>query len=257
MTARRLTFAAFLLLVVAMIAPAAASAKPRMNAAFSPNRLGASTTIKLGFDVGSTASPLVGVELHLPSGVTSGFNQLGVDTCDAEQLQASGPSACPRNSVVGRGRGAVSVPVGLDQILEPLAISIFMAPAVEEQTSMLFYVDGTDPVISQLVFHSSMLGDEPPFGAEITTEVPEVPGLPGSPPAALVSMQTELGPRGLRYTKQVNGKTVSFSPEGFDVPPSCPSAGFPFASTFTFANGVRESATTRVPCPKRRRSTKR
>lgn len=255
MTARRLTFAA-LLLLLALIAPAAASAKPRMNASFSPNELGVNSTIKLGFDVGSVASPVVGVELHLPRGVTSGFNQLGVETCDGEQLQASGPSVCPRNSLVGRGRGAVSVPVGPERVLEPLAISIFMAPAVEEQTSMLFFVDGTDPVISQLVFHSVMLGDDPPFGAAITTEVPEVPGLPGSPPAALVSMQTELGPKDLRYTKQVNGKTVSFTPEGFSVPPTCPAAGFPFASTFTFANGTRESATTRVPCP-RRRSTKR
>lgn len=256
MRARAPMLAALLLLALALIAPAGASAKPRMNASFSPNRLNTPSTITVGFNVGTVASPVVGVELQLPQGVTSGFNQLGVDTCDSEQLQAIGPSACPRNSVVGRGYGAVSVPVGPERVLEPLAISIFMAPAVEEQTSMLFFVDGTDPVISQLVFHSSMLGDEAPYGAMITTEVPEVPGLPGSPPAALVSMQTELGPKSLRYTKQVNGKTVSFSPEGFSVPPRCPAGGFPFASTFTFANGVRETATTRVPCP-RQRSTKR
>jgi hypothetical protein len=243
---------ALVLALAALVAPAAASAAPSMEATFSPNRLGANTTIAIGFDVGSNSSPLVGLEMDLPRGVTAGFTTLGLATCDASLLEARGGSACPRNSLVGRGRALVSVPVGSEQVFEPLAISIFMAPAEDSRTTMLFYVEGTDPVITQLVFHGSLVGADPPFDGLIDTEIPEVTGLPGSSPATFVSMRTELAPKGLLYAKQEHGKTVTFTPEGFDVPTTCPAGGFPFAATLTFADGTREKATTRVSCPRPR-----
>jgi hypothetical protein len=247
MSARRLILAA--LLALALLVPATASAAPSLSASFSPNKLKTATTITLGFDVGMTPEPLTGVELHLPRGVTAGFNTLGLETCDAAQLEARGAGACPRDSLVGRGKGLVSVPVGSEQVFEPLAVTVFMAPAVKETTTMLFYIKGTDPVISQLVFHGTMVGDAAPFGTLIGTDIPPVAGLPGSPAAALVSMTVELGPKNLRYTKKEHGKTVSFHPEGFDVPASCPAGGFPFAGAFTYADGSHQSATTKTPCP--------
>ncbi len=250
MTARKFILVALLLLALAT--PGSAIAAPRLSASFRPDRPGAVTAIKLGFDVGRTPSRLVDMALHLPREITTGFSTLGLATCNSSQLQARGPSACPQNSVIGRGRGVVSMPFGSGAVLEPLTITIFMAPAVEEVTQVLFYVGGTDPVITQLVFQGSMLGDDPPFGTLLEAEVPEIPGVPGSPAPALISLQAELGPRNLRYTKKVNGKTVSFVPAGFSVPPTCPAGGFPFAATFTFADGGHQSALTRAPCPQGR-----
>jgi hypothetical protein len=249
---RRLAFGSLLLLLLVVGAPGSAAAAARVNGSFAPTKPAADTAVKLGFDVGRTPSRLAGIALHLPREITTVSNVLGLATCTVSLLAARGPRACPQDSVIGRGRGVVSVPFGATPILESVAIDIFMAPASEEVTRVLFYVEGTDPVISRLVFRGSMVGDAAPYGTLIEAEIPEIASLPGSPPAALVSMQAELGPRDLRYTKEENGKSVSFVPDGFEVPPTCPAGGYPFAATFTFADGHSESASTKAPCPRRR-----
>ncbi len=249
---RRLSLVLLALLLLVAAAPGSASAAPRVRASFAPARPAAHTTVKLGFELGRSSSPLVDVALHLPRDITSVSNVLGLATCTASLLRAGGPRACPPNSVLGRGQAVVSVPFGAVSIFEPVAIEIFMAPAEGEKTRVVFFVEGSEPVIAQLVFEGSVLGDAAPFGTLFKAEVPDIPGLPGSPPPSLVSMRTELGPRDLRYTKQEDGKTVSFVPDGFSVPPTCPAGGYPFAATFTFADGHRESVSTQVPCPRPR-----
>lgn len=250
MRRRRSIFGVLLAALSVAVAPGVAAATPRVNAGFAPTRPNADTAIKFGFNVGNPPARLVEAALHLPREITTGANVLGLATCTAATLQTRGPRGCPQDSVIGRGRGAVRVPFGSAPILEPVSIEIFMAPVVDETTQVVFFVDGSDPVIARLVFRGSMTGDAAPFGTLIEAAVPEIAGLPGSPPAALASMQVELGPRDLRYTKEEKGKTVSFVPAGFKVPPSCPAGGYPFAATFTFADGTHESASTKAPCPR-------
>lgn len=239
------------LAAIAYSAPAAAAAMPpRLHASLAPEIPAHATTITIAFSLGQAQSPLVGVELRLPSGVTAGFNTLGIATCTEQRLLASGPSGCPHDSIVGWGHGVVSVPVGLQQIPERVNVTIFMAPATGEHTAMLFSVRGEQPVIAQLVFTGSLEGDNPPFGARLDTEIPPVAGLPGSPDAQLVSLETQIAPKRLKYYRRAHGRTIGYTPEGFDVPASCPRHGFPFAARFIFADGSRESAATRVPCPR-------
>jgi hypothetical protein len=220
-----------------------------LHASFSPDKLGASTTITVGFHVGERAVPLTRVAISLPRGLTAGFNGLGVATCTVTQLRAHGPRGCPSDALVGRGHALVSVPFGSQQLFEPVQIKMFMAPATEEHTAMVFYASGTEPVISEVVFEGSLLGGSGLFGAELDTFIPPLPGLPGSPGAAIVSMQTQIGPKGLKYYRHARGVTVSYTPRGFDVPVTCPRGGFPFAALLTFSDGPEESARTRVPCP--------
>ncbi len=239
-----------LFLAAGVVAPTtAAASRAALRAGFAPERLGASTTIAIDFRVGQSSGPLTGMELRLPDGVTNGFNTLGEETCTAATLQTSGPGGCSPNALVGRGHAEVNVPIGSGDVGEPVTITVFMAPTKEEHTTMLFYASGISPVISQLVFESELLGDSGVFGAKLDLTLPPLAGLPGSPDAALVSLQTQIGPKDLKYYKRVHGVTVSYSPEGFDVPARCPRGGFPFAAMFTFANGASESASTRVPCP--------
>ncbi len=237
-------------IVAAFLAGAGAGSAPAasLHAAFSPDRLGAPTTITVGFHVGNSAGYLTRVGIDLPSGVTAGFNGLGVASCTETQLQSRGPGGCPRNALIGRGQALVSVPLGSQQLVESVHLTVFMAPAAGETTSMVFYASGTAPVISQMIFQGSFLGDSGPFGAQLDTVIPPLPGLPGSPAAALVSMRTQLGPQGLRYYKREHGVTVAYTPEGFTVPSTCPQGGFPFAATFVFSGGGEESASTRAPC---------
>jgi hypothetical protein len=245
-------------LLVAVIAGllstnAFAAEKAGVNAGFAPESPGKKSTVTIGFQIGSAQGPdvthLTSVALRLPNGVTNGFNTLGPETCDVTKLELQGLTGCPSNSVVGIGTAVVSVRLGSGQVFEPVKLVILMAPAKDEQTELLFYSLGTKPVISQLVFHALLLGDEKPFGALIEASIPPIPALPGEPDAALISMQAVIAPKSLLYHKREHGVTVAYAPEGFDTPPKCPQGGYPFAATFTFASGAKESASTRVPCP--------
>jgi hypothetical protein len=246
---------AALVLAAGVPASASAIAGAQAHLSFDPSRLGASTTITIAFQVGqarqTALSPLTGVELRLPAGVSAGSSGLGVATCTAATLQLQGPSGCSANALMGRGSATVAVPLGARTLVERAAMEIFMAPPVEERTTMLFYATGTNPVISQLVFQGTLLGDSAPFGARLDTTIPPVAGLPDGPDAAVISMRNEIGPKGLEYYKHVDGAVVAYSPEGFDLPRSCPRGGFPFAALFTFADGDKEATTSRTPCPTR------
>jgi hypothetical protein len=233
-----------------MPASATAAEQSSLNASFSPDKLAKATTVGIGFQLKSGATPLTRLQLRLPTGVTAGFNTLGLETCTLAGLEARGSSACPSNALVGLGHAVVAVPLGSQQLLEPVSIKMFMAPAANEHTVFLFYADGSAPVIDRLVFQSVLFGESGVFGGRLDTAIPPVAGLPGSPDASVVSMQAEIGPKSLRYHTHSHGRTVTFTPEGFDVPARCPHGGFPFSGTFTFADGSEETATTRVPCPR-------
>lgn len=251
MTVRR-SLIALLALSVLLPASACGAGGSRLQASFSPDRLGAGTTITLAVRVGQPsggASTLARVGLSLPAGVTAGFNALGIATCVPATLEQAGPDGCSPNSLLGRGSAVVSVPIGAEAVFERVSMSIFMAPASEGHTTMEFYARGTSPVISQLVFQGRLLGAGAPFGGEIDTTIPPIAGLPEAPAPSLVSMQVQIDPKDLRYYKRVHGILVAYAPAGFDVPTRCPKGGFPFAATFTFVNGRSETVESRAPCP--------
>jgi hypothetical protein len=246
------------LLMVALLgaacpASAATAQGTQAGVAFVPYRLGASTTVVISFRLGgarqATLSPLTSVEMRLPEGLSAGLNGLGLATCSAATLRLDGPGGCPVDALMGRGSATVGVPLGGETVTEQVAMTIVMAPAVQAHTTLLFYVSGATPVISQLVFQGSLLGGSPPFGAQLNTAIPLVTGLPGAPDVAVTGMRAEIGPKDLEYHKRVGGHTITYSPEGFGLPRSCPRAGFRFAATFKFANGAEESTSSNIPCP--------
>lgn len=225
----------------------------QVHASFHPAHPGASTTIVISFHVGAqdtmSLSPLTGVEVRLPAGVTSGLDTLGMATCTQQTLQLKGPGACSPNSVMGRGSATVAVAFGSEIVNERVAVTIFMAPAVDDRTTLLFYASGTTPVISQNIFRGFLLSDTGLFGARLEAMLPLVAGLPGSPDVAIMSMRTAIGPKGLKYYKQVHGVTVAYTPRGFEVPASCPKRGFLVSVRLGFADGRGETTSNRIPCP--------
>ncbi len=242
----------------AAVSTSSAQEGAQIHAYFSPAKLGANTTVTVAFRVGAedaaSLSPLVSVEVRLPAGVTSGLDNLGIATCTPAILQLKGPGDCAPNSLMGRGSATVAVPLGSETVSERVAITIFMAPAVHERTTLLFYAHGTSPILAQNIFHGFLLGDAGLFGAKLEATIPPVAGLPGAPDVAILSMRTGIGPKGLRYHRRVHGVTVTYTPQGFKVPRTCPDRGFPVSVRLAFANGAHESSSGRIPCPTRHRS---
>lgn len=232
----------------------------KLHAAFSPDRLGTSTTILIGFTVSTTTgrvpSPLTQVRMSLPKGVNLGTTSLGLATCQPETLEVLGPEGCPPDSIMGLGSAISEVPFGPSVVEETARLTIVMGPATDHHTTMLFYTNAESPVYAQGVFTGQLLPDSGPFGGQLITKIPLTPTLPGGANVSVVSLHTSIGPAGLHYYRREHGRRVAYQPEGIAMPTTCPAGGFPFAASLKFEDGSSASTTNRVACPDPHRASK-
>jgi hypothetical protein len=238
-------------------AVAGASETVKLDTSFSPDRLGASTTISFGFQIagpnGEAPPPLRNVDLRLPAGIDYLTTTLGLAVCQPAVLAVQGPTGCSPNSRIGFGSASVEVPFGTGGGQELPSIEAFMGPSRNGNIVVVFYADGRTPVAANVIFEGELI---PGFGASsgsLDNAIPLIAGVPEGPDVAIISVHATIGPGHLRYYKRVHGRTVSFAPKGVSVPSSCPRGGFPFAASFSFADATSASATSTVPCPARRR----
>jgi hypothetical protein len=241
------------------LAPAAAQAVTEvasLHASFTPDRLGAPTTIAFGFHLataeGAAPPPLTGLDLRMPAGVNYTATTLGLAICQPAVLAAQGLAGCPANSRLGYGSALVEVPFGTGSGHEIPEIQAVAGPSPNGNLVVLFYADGRFPVYAQLEFSGEVLPDSGRYGSQLASTVPLVASVPGGAGVSIVSVQTTIGPSHLTYYKHVHGRLVPFRPRGVSVPERCPRGGFPFAAEFTFQDGSHTSASTTVPCPPRR-----
>jgi hypothetical protein len=250
---------ALLLALVCGVPPATAGAtteRATLHASFSPNRLGASTTISFGFHVetaeGTAPPPMTKLDLRMPAGLSYTTTTLGLSTCLPQTLLEHGINGCSPNSRLGFGSALVEVPFGTGAGHEIPEIQAVAGPSPGGNLVVLFYANGAFPVSAQLVFQGEVLAASGAFGTQLAANVPLVTSVPGGPDVSIVSVQSTIGPSHLTYFKHVHGRKVAFHPKGVSVPEHCPRGGFPFAAEFTFQDGNSTSAQTAVPCPPRR-----
>ena len=237
--------------------PAAAGAmateQAKLQTSFTPDRLGATTTIGFSFTVATTEGlappPLTGIDLHMPAGMNYTDTNLGLAVCKPEKLQLEGPAGCPANSRLGSGSAYVEVPFGDGAGQELPEVQAVMGPSNNGNIVVLFYANGKTPVSAQLVFRGEVQPASGIFGSQLATTVPAIPSVPDGPNVSVISVKATIGPQGLSYTKHVHGRLVHFRPTGIGVPEHCPRGGFPFSASFTFEDGSSTSTTATVPCP--------
>lgn len=254
------TLAAGVALLACGCLPAAAGAmaseKATLKTSFSPDRLGATTTISFSFTVSTTEGlappPLTSIDLRMPTGMNYADTNLGLAICSPEKLQKEGLAGCPANSRLGSGSAYVEVPFGDGAGHELPEIQAVMGPSNNGNIVVLFYANGKTPVSAQLVFQGEVQPASGLFGSQLATLVPAIPSVPDGPNVAIISVKATIGPQGLIYYKHVHGKLVPFHPTGIGVPEHCPRGGFPFSASFTFEDGSSTSTSAAVPCPAHR-----
>jgi hypothetical protein len=253
---RTLIFATALLVGGCIGAPPAGAVveNATLQASFSPDRLGASTTIGFGFHLstaeGLAPPPLANMDLHMPAGMNYTATTLGLAICHPEQLEKHGLGGCPANSRLGSGKARVEVPFGTSSGQEIPEVQALMAPPSSKSNMVvLFYANGQTPVFAQLVFRGELLPSSGRFGSQLSTVVPAISSVPNGPDVSIVSVQSTIGPSHLTYYKKVHGRRVPFHPVGIAVPERCPHGGFPFTANFVFQDGSTAEASTTVPCP--------
>lgn len=219
-----------------------------MSAAFTPEHLGAPTTISLGFQIeqsGQVPAPLSGVEMAYPRGLGLATSDLGVMACPPAQLEALGPAGCPANSRMGYGSAVVGIAFGADLVKEPVQLSLLAGPSPNGYLHLLVYASGRFPVEAALVITAELL----PGHLAIT--VPPIPSIPAAPYVSVIEMHLTLGGH-LTYYETVKGRRVAYHPVGVGLPSTCPHGGFRFAATFILLDGQRASSHAAVACPKTR-----
>jgi hypothetical protein len=261
----RLRVALAAAVIAGLCLPSAASASQKVSAAvkFSPYKLGASTTLRLGFHIASTEgglpSPLTHITAVLPEDLGFAGSTLGAATCSEATLKAHGPSGCPSDAVVGVGTAAFEVPFGPEILNETTYVTTLVAPGTGTHTNLLVYAEGRQPIAASVVFtgelHTGRLDGE--SGTLFETTVPLVPAAPGGPDVSILRFETTFGPAHLNYYRYVHGKRVRYSPVGMTLPDRCPRGGFHFAASFAFADGTTIKQRLLIPCPSPAKSASR
>ena len=238
-------------------APAAgwATQVSRLEVALLPERLGQGTTIKFGFRIakigGGVPSPVTRIELRYPKHVGIITSGLGIASCTHKLLEALGAEGCPSRSLMGYGTATAEVQIGSEAVQELATTAIFMAPLAEGNINLQFLVSGYTPLAAQLIFPGLLLPAARPYGGNLAITVPLLESFPGGPDVSLVKLRSTIGPLGVTYYERIHGKFVPYQPSGITLPSRCPKRGFPFAVTFTFADGTRTTSHASVSCPRR------
>lgn len=246
-----------LVLCACLPATAGAQLTATLHTSFSPDRLGASTTIGFSFELSSTEGlappPLSQIDLHMPGGMNYTVTTLGLAVCTPQTLAQDGAKGCPPNSRLGSGTAFVEVPFGTGSGRELPTIEAFMGPPEKGNMVVLFYANGQEPVFAQLIFTGELLPEPGAggFGADLSTAIPPIPSVPNGPNVSIVRVAASLGPEHLTYYRHLHGgKLQAFHPVGIALPEKCPGGGFPFSADFTFSEGSHVSASSTVPCPR-------
>src|SRR5579871_4577473 len=214
MPRRKAAISAIIVLLGVLIPSTAdASQRVKLKASFSPDRLGASTTIHFGFNIISTTdgvpSPVTDVQIDLPAGMGLGTTDLGEETCNPEALFTFGPDGCSPNSRMGLGNAMVEIPVGPEPPKIYAGVTVYMGVPQKQHTTMLIYAETRTPVAGQFLFPSELLPTSGGYGAELHTAMPLIPTWPAGPPAVIVHMETTLGPSHLTYYTHKHGKLTA------------------------------------------------
>jgi hypothetical protein len=230
-----------------------AQSTAQLRASFTPYRLAHRATLQFEFAFsappGNVPPPLIEMQLRYPRGLNFFLNDLGIRRCAEPVLEDSGPAGCPRDSVMGYGVVRTGIVLGGTPVEESSPITILRAPEREGHLALLFFAEGTQPVVTNVIFSGVLLSAREPFGGKVQIGVPLVETLPGAPYVSVLHLHATIGPEHLTYYHNVSGVSLAFKPQGILLPPSCPRASFPFAAIFSFSDGTHASASTTVPCP--------
>lgn len=227
-----------------------------LHASFHPNRLGGRTTLHFGFSLsappGEVPPPMTEIQLRYPGSLGIPLSGVGLQTCSSRVLKASGPRACPPDSVMGYGVVLTGIVLGSTVIHETAPITVLRAPTKGSSIGLLFYAEGRTPVEQDIVFSGLLVPAPQPFGGQVNIGVPLVEPLPGAPDISVMHMHSTLGPKGLTYFEDASGYTLAYRPAGIPLPRRCPRHAFPFAAEFRFTDGTHAKAHTVVKCPRHR-----
>jgi hypothetical protein len=213
-----------------------------LHASFLPDRLGASTDVEFAVEFSGgeegVPAPVRQAVLQLPAGLS--IDLRGVEICAKARLQRSGAAGCPSGSIVGRGHALADVHAGSLTVPEEATVTVFRGPDRDGRRTFEIFGQGETPLYQSVISTAVLQPDSAPYGSKLTISVPAIPTLVYEPDASILSVSVTVGTAG--HSSRTNAGSIL-------MPRNCPAGGFPFAASFTFADGSTTSTSAAVGCP--------
>lgn len=258
-TGGRSPLAAVLCLLACAGLPASAAAQPSvsLHAAFSPERLGHSTTVSLRVRIRPTTElvppPVIRGELRYPVGLNFQLSGLGIDACRAATLERLGLGGCPPNSFMGYGTAVGAIPVKHETFQESAKIAILRTEERAGRPALLFYVYVQTGVNVHLTLPVVLFPAGKPYGGRFDIHVPLVQAFREGPDISVTELRLVVGSKNLTYYEHAGHKKLRYKPAGIPLPGRCPHGGFRFSVQLSFLGGAHANSSTAVRCPARSR----
>jgi hypothetical protein len=147
--------------------------------------------------------------------------------CNPAALQARGPSACPKGSLLGKGKGRGAAPPFVDSI--DAKVSLYNGTLTGGNQRVLIY---TIPDIGPILVFTGVLKKVhgPRYGYVLDTPVPRIPTLPNQPDAAVTYFDATI--RDL--TVRRHGRRIHY----IDSPVQCDGTYFLLDGELGYQGGV-------------------
>jgi len=136
----------------------------------------------------------------------------------------------------------MSVHAGSLAVPEEATVTIFRGPNRSGRPTLEIFGQGETPLDQSSISTAVLEPDGTPYSSKLTASIPPIPTLVLEPNASFVSLSLTVGEVGRSPRAHAAAGAII-------VPRSCPVGGFPFAASFTFADGSTASASTSVACP--------
>jgi hypothetical protein len=249
---RRGTAYTILFALVSLLLPTIAAATPTVT--FKPtvvpipgfkgtgDKLNKGAAVQAEFTIhgtesaGGVPSQLRRVVVYVPKGTK--ISEAGFKTCSAQNLENTGPSACPKSSVASPvGSAEVAAPIGGTTVEEPATLQAFFAPG----GGLNFYAVGSTPIAAIIVSQGHFESGGAGFGPKLVTEVPPIPSVPGAPNASVLKINVKVG-----SAVKKGKKTLYYG----TTPKKCPKGGFKWKTELTFESGETVTSSAVTKCPK-------
>lgn len=231
------------LAVSALLAsPAGAATGATVVPRLAPDRLGARAALAVSIGVAGTVeaipSPLRGLTLRFPAGMTLDVPRLS--SCPVARLRAHGRGGCPSTARLGSGTARVEALLGSQRISERISLWLFLGPLRNLQPTVVVLGRGYTPFDKRVLLTGLVPADTAPFGERLELSIPPIPTLPLEPDASIVSLSLTVG-----------GRASGSGPHHImvRVPTRCPAGGFPVAGEFQYADGSASVTRAAIPCP--------
>jgi hypothetical protein len=181
----------------------------------------------LGTSDGSSPSPVNHMVFSFTRGAKVHPEAFG--TCTLKIIETKGPAACPHDSRLGGGTANAHA---LEQDF-PAKMQVFNGPKAGKNRKILIYAVALSTV--QVFLEGTLKQTSGKYGYVLDLPVPRIRTV-GDMDAAITEFHATVG--------GIGKKGVPF----IEAPTACTGGGWPFAGTFTYADGGSGSASAAISC---------